>query len=58
VLAHNISLINVQSGVVLHLLEEWPEQARPALEAINEASEEALAELHSVLDVLRLGEDG
>jgi signal transduction histidine kinase len=60
VLAHNISLINVQSGVALHLLDERPERARPALEAINEASEEALAELHSVLDVLRrgLGEDG
>jgi signal transduction histidine kinase len=60
VLAHNISLINVQSGVALHLLDERPEQARPALEAINEASEEALAELHSVLDVLSLGlgEDG
>jgi signal transduction histidine kinase len=55
VLAHNISLINVQSGVALHLLDERPEQARPALEAINEASEEALAELHSVLDVLRRG---
>jgi signal transduction histidine kinase len=58
VLAHNISLINVQSGVALHLLDERPERARPALEAINEASEEALAELHSVLDVLSLGEDG
>jgi signal transduction histidine kinase len=60
VLAHNISLINVQSGVALHLLEGRPEQARPALEAINEASEEALEELHSVLEVLSrgLGEDG
>jgi signal transduction histidine kinase len=60
VLAHSISLINVQSAVALHLLDERPEQARPALEAINEASEEALGELHSVLDVLSrgLGEDG
>jgi signal transduction histidine kinase len=60
VLAHNISLINVQSGVALHLLAERPEQARPALEAINEASEQALGELHSVLEVLSrgLGEDG
>jgi signal transduction histidine kinase len=60
VLAHNISLINVQSGMALHLLDEQPDQARPALEAINEASEEALGELHSVLDVLSrgLGEDG
>jgi signal transduction histidine kinase len=60
VLAHNISLINVQSGVALHLLDEQLDQARPALEAINEASEEALEELHSVLEVLSLGlgEDG
>jgi signal transduction histidine kinase len=55
VLAHNISLINVQSGVALHLLDERPEQARPALEAINMASEQALGELHSVLDVLHGG---
>jgi signal transduction histidine kinase len=55
VLAHNISLINVQSGVALHLLDERPERARPALEAINEASEEALGELRSVLDVLHGG---
>jgi signal transduction histidine kinase len=58
VLAHNISIINVQSGVALHLLDERPEQARPALEAINEASEEALGELRSVLDVLSRGLGG
>ena len=60
VLAHDISLINVQSGVALHLLDERPERARPALEAINEASEEALEALRSVLDVLSrgVGEDG
>jgi signal transduction histidine kinase len=55
VLAHNISLISVQSGVALHLLDEHPEQARPALTAINEASRAALGELRSVLDVLRAG---
>ncbi len=53
VLAHNISLINVQAGSALHLLDERPEQARPALAAIKEASNEALGELRSVLDVLR-----
>jgi signal transduction histidine kinase len=60
VLAHDISLINVRSGVALHLLDEQPEQARPALEAINEASEQALGELRSVLDILSrgVGEDG
>ena len=53
VLAHNISLINVQSGVALHLIDERPEQARIALKAINEASADALREVRSALDVLR-----
>jgi signal transduction histidine kinase len=53
VVAHNISLINVQAGVALHLLDEQPEQARSALSAIKQASKEALGELRSVLDVLR-----
>jgi signal transduction histidine kinase len=57
VLAHNIALINVQSGVALHLLDERPEHARPALEAVHEASGAALGELRSVLDVLRRGLD-
>ena len=53
VVAHNISLINVQAGVALHLIDERPEQARTALAAIKQASNEALGELRSVLDVLR-----
>ncbi|MDQ6775100.1 MAG: histidine kinase [Actinomycetota bacterium] len=46
-------MINVQSGVALHLVDEQPEQARIALAAINEASAEALREVRSVLRVLR-----
>jgi signal transduction histidine kinase len=53
VLAHNISMINVQAGVALHLMDEHPEQARTALSAIKEASREALTEVRSVLGVLR-----
>lgn len=53
VLAHNISLINVQSGVALHLIDEHPEQARTALAAINEASADALREVRSALSALR-----
>ncbi|MDQ3947486.1 MAG: sensor histidine kinase, partial [Actinomycetota bacterium] len=53
VLAHNISLINVQAGVALHLIDERPEQARTALAAIKEASGEALREVRSVLGMLR-----
>ena len=53
VLGHHISLINVQAGVALHLIDERPEQARSALSAIKEASREALSELRSVLAILR-----
>ena len=57
VLAHNISLMNVQAGVALHLIDERPEQAREALSAIKQASNEALGELRSVLDILRYGNE-
>jgi signal transduction histidine kinase len=57
VLAHNISLINVQAGVALHLMDEQPGQSRSALEAIKQASNDALGELRSVLDVLRQGDE-
>ena len=57
VLAHNISLINVQAGVALHLLDDQPEQARPALANIKAASRDALHELRGALDVLRRGDE-
>ncbi|TML30520.1 MAG: sensor histidine kinase [Actinobacteria bacterium] len=53
VLGHHLSLINVQAGVGLHLMDEQPEQARTALVAIRQASAEALREVRSVLGVLR-----
>ena len=54
VVAHHMSLINVQAGVALHLAEnQRPEQAEPALRAIKDASKEALTELRSLVDVLR-----
>jgi signal transduction histidine kinase len=52
-LGHHLSLINVQSGVALHLNEGLPEQARSSLSAIKQSSKEALIELRSVLDILR-----
>ena len=57
VVAHHISLMNVQAGVALHLMDEQPEQARTALTAIKQASGEALQELRSVLDILRQGDE-
>ncbi|MFI5641275.1 sensor histidine kinase [Streptomyces goshikiensis] len=53
VLAHSISVINVQAGVGLALLDTDPEQARSALSTIKEASKEALGEVRQVLDTLR-----
>ncbi|MFI5933633.1 sensor histidine kinase [Actinoplanes sp. NPDC051494] len=53
VLGHHLSLINVQAGVGLHLMDSRPEQAREALTAIKTASSEALREVRSVLDALR-----
>jgi signal transduction histidine kinase len=57
VLAHNVSLINVQAGVALHLLDEHPEQAEPALAAIKQASAETLREMRSVLGTLRQADE-
>jgi signal transduction histidine kinase len=55
VVAHNLSLINVQAGSALHLIHEHPENAEGALTAIKQASKDALDELRSLLDVLRDG---
>jgi signal transduction histidine kinase len=57
VLGHHLSLINVQAGVGLHLIDSRPEQAREALAAIKSASAEALREVRSVLGVLRPDEE-
>lgn len=53
VVAHHMSLINVQAGVALHLAERKPENVEPALRAIKDASKEALTELRSLIGVLR-----
>jgi signal transduction histidine kinase len=57
VVAHNLSLINVQAGTALHLIHERPELAESALTAIKGASKDALDELRWLVDVLRSGED-
>ena len=53
VIGHNISLISVQAGVGLDLMDAQPEQARAALTAIRSASQDALAELRGMLTALR-----
>jgi len=53
VVAHNISVINVQANTALHLAGHEPEHAWQALATISDVSRQALAELRSVLGVLR-----
>ncbi|MGC9500877.1 histidine kinase [Streptomyces sp. WG7] len=53
VLAHSISVINVQAGVGLALLDNDPEQARTALTTIKAMSKESLGQVRQVLDTLR-----
>jgi signal transduction histidine kinase len=57
VVAHHISVINVQAGVARHLLDSRPDQARSALGLVREASRTVLAEMSTVLGLLRTGED-
>jgi signal transduction histidine kinase len=59
VVAHSMSMINVQAGVAAHVMSTQPEQAAKALTAIKVASREALRELRAILNVLRqVDEDG
>jgi signal transduction histidine kinase len=57
VIGHNISLINVQAGVGLDLMDTHPEQARAALAAIKTVSKDALDELRTMLVALRQGDE-
>ncbi|MFC4564708.1 sensor histidine kinase [Nocardiopsis mangrovi] len=51
--AHNISLINVQAGSALYLIDSEPERAAEALATIKRTSKETLRELRAALNVLR-----
>ncbi|WP_084723184.1 sensor histidine kinase [Streptomonospora alba] len=51
--AHNISLINVQAGTALYLIESEPERAADALATIKRTSKDTLQELRATLNVLR-----
>jgi signal transduction histidine kinase len=51
--AHNISLINVQAGTALYLMETEPERAAEALATIKQTSKDTLTELRGMLGVLR-----
>ncbi|MDA0565097.1 histidine kinase [Streptomonospora sp. S1-112] len=57
VVAHHISLINVQAGAAAYRRDD-PEGAYAALDAIKAASRQALRELRTTLGVLRQVDDG
>jgi signal transduction histidine kinase len=57
-LTHSISVINVQAGVAMHLIDRDPELTREALAAIKESGHEAMRELRATLGVLRQADDG
>jgi signal transduction histidine kinase len=53
VVAHSMSVVAVQSGVALHLLDADPERARASLAVIASSSRRALDEMRRLLHVLR-----
>jgi signal transduction histidine kinase len=57
VVAHHISVINVQAGVARHLLDAQPDKAREAMGLVRESSRTVLTEMSTVLGLLRTGED-
>jgi signal transduction histidine kinase len=57
VVAHSMSVIAVQAGVGAHVLDERPDEARKALEAIAATARGTLTEMRRLLGVLR-GDDG
>jgi signal transduction histidine kinase len=57
-LTHSISVIQVQTGVAVHLARKRGEDVSPALLAIQEAGADAVRELRATLGALRSEEDG
>jgi signal transduction histidine kinase len=57
VVAHHISVINVQAGVARHLLDSRPDQARTALGLVRDASKTVLSEMSAVVGLLRTADE-
>ena len=53
VVGHSLSVIHLQAGVALHVLDKRPEQVAASLEAIRLTSKDALAELRHTLGIFR-----
>lgn len=57
VVAHTISMINIQSRVATQVIPDPPPEGAQALKAITESSGEALRELRGILGLLRQPDD-
>ena len=57
VVAHHISVINVQAGVAAHLLRDDPTGAEEALRHVRQGAASVLDELSSILSVIRHSDD-
>jgi signal transduction histidine kinase len=53
VFGHTMAAISVQAGVAVHVMRRRPEQAAEALTTIKQISDEGLAEVQTLLGVLR-----
>ncbi len=53
VLGHTMATISVQAGVGLHVIDQRPGQARESLTAIKKICDEGLADVKTVLGILR-----
>jgi signal transduction histidine kinase len=53
VVGHAMATVSVQAGVGLHVIEQRPEQAREALAAIKKISDDGLADVKTILGILR-----
>lgn len=57
VVAHHVALIQVQSGVAVHLLHTDPDASERALAHVRRAGQDVLVELGTLLTVLRSTDD-
>jgi signal transduction histidine kinase len=58
VVAHALSVMLLQARGARRVLSTQPDETRRALDAIEHAGEQALAEMRTLLGLLRLGDDG
>ena len=56
IVAHSLSIVAVQASAAAELLDKDPARARESIGHVRATSKQALAELRSMLDVLRTGE--